>query len=91
MQQNTKTFLLFLFLISISVFGINFFNSGDSEESAAVTTTTLIEATTTTTSPVIKTEKYIYPNFDFEQETTSSIEAISDLCCLLYTSPSPRD
>lgn len=80
MQQNTKTFLLFLFLISISVFGINFFNSGDSEESVAVTTTTLIEATTTTTSPVIKTEKYIYPNFDFEQETTSSIEAISDIC-----------
>ncbi len=33
MQQNTKGLLLFVFLISVSVFGINLFNNNDSEES----------------------------------------------------------
>ena len=86
MQQNTKGLLLFVFLISVSVFGINLFNNNDSEESVEVTQTTLFEATTTT-SPIVKIEKYAYPSFDFEKETTSSLESI----CLLYTSPSPRD
>ena len=58
MQQNTKGLLLFVFLISVSVFGINFFNNNDSEESVEVTQTTLFEATTTT-STVIKTNKFI--------------------------------
>ncbi len=79
MQQNTKGLLLFVFLISVSVFGINLFNNNDSEESVEVTQTTLFEATTTT-SPVVKIEKYAYPSFDFEKETTSSLESISDLC-----------
>ena len=51
MQQNTKGLLLFVFLISISVFGINLFNNNDSEESVELTQTTLFE-TTTTTSPI---------------------------------------
>ena len=72
MQQNTKGLLLFVFLISVSVFGINLFNNNDSEESVEVTQTTLFEATTTT-STVIKIEKYAYPSFDFEKETTSSL------------------
>lgn len=79
MQQNTKGLLLFVFLISVSVFGINLFNNNDSEESVEVTQTTLFEATTTT-SPVVKIEKYAYPSFNFEKETTSSLESISDLC-----------
>ena len=78
MQQNTKGLLLFVFLISISVFGINLFNNNDSEESVELTQTTLFE-TTTTTSPIVKIEKYAYPSFDFEKETTSSLESISDL------------
>ena len=53
MQQNTKGLLLFVFLISVSVVGINLFNNNDSEESVEVTQTTLFEATTTT-SPVVK-------------------------------------
>ena len=65
MQQNTKGLLLFVFLISISVFGINLFNNNDSEESVELTQTTLFE-TTTTTSPIVKIEKYAYPSFDFE-------------------------
>ena len=72
MQQNTKGLLLFVFLISVSVFGINLFNNNDSEESVEVTQTTLFEATTTT-SPIVKIEKYAYPSFDFEKETDSLI------------------
>ena len=68
MQQNTKGLLLFVFLISLSVFGINFFNNNASEESLEVTQTTLFEATTTT-SPEVNIEKYAYPSFDFEKET----------------------
>ena len=79
MQQNTKGLLLFVFLISLSVFGINFFNNNAYEESSEVTQTTLFEATTTT-SPEVNIEKYAYPSFDFEKETTSSLESISDLC-----------
>ena len=79
MQQNTKGILLFAFLISVSVFGINLFNNNDSEESVEVTQTTLFEATTTTT-PAVKVEKYVYPSFDFEKETSTSLESISDLC-----------
>ena len=58
MQQNTKGLLLFVFLISVSVFGINLFNNNDSEESVEVTQTTLFEATTTT-SPVVKIENML--------------------------------
>ena len=79
MQQNTKGLLLFVFLISLSVFGINFFNNNAYEESLEVTQTTLFESTTTT-FPEINIEKYAYPSFDFEKETTSSLESISDLC-----------
>ncbi len=52
MQQNTKGLLLFVFLISLSVFGINFFNNNAYEESSEVTQTTLFEATTTTSLEV---------------------------------------
>jgi len=79
MQQNTKGLLLFVFLISVSVFGINLFNNNDSEESVEVTQTTLFEVTTTT-SPEVKIEKYIYPDFDFEKDLASSLESISDEC-----------
>ena len=68
MQQNTKGLLLFVFLISVSVFGINLFNNNDSEESVEVTQTTLFEATTTT-SLVVEIEKYAYPSFDFEKKS----------------------
>jgi hypothetical protein len=81
MQQNTKGLLLFVFLISVSVFGINLYNNNDSGESVEVTETTLFEATTTT-SPEVKVEKYTYPSFDFEKETTTSLESISDLCSI---------
>ncbi len=50
MQQNTKGLLLFVFLISVSVFGINLYNNNDSGESVEVTQTTLFEATTATCS-----------------------------------------
>ena len=80
MQQKTRGLLVFIFLISVSIFGINLFNNNnDSEESPKVTQTTLFEATTTT-SPAIKIEKYIYPDFDFEKDLASSLESISDEC-----------
>lgn len=80
MQQKTRGLLVFIFLISVSIFGINLFNNNnDSEENPKVTQTTLFEATTTT-SPAIKIEKYIYPDFDFENDLASSLESISDEC-----------
>ena len=80
MQQKTRGLLVFIFLISVSIFVINLFNNNnDSEENPKVTQTTLFEATTTT-SPAIKIEKYIYPDFDFEKDLTSSLESISNEC-----------
>ena len=66
MQQKTRGLLVFIFLISVSIFGINLFNNNDPEENPKVTQTTLFEATTTT-SPAIKIEKYIYSSVEKHQ------------------------
>ena len=42
MQQNTKGLLLFVFLISVSVVGINFFNNNAYEESLEVKIGTIL-------------------------------------------------